>query len=414
MKSIIPKNIAGGSGVEKIKNPDPEIAFKRCFEYAQEKIKDDGILFIVDEDFTPRRYSSRAMKKLSTPYRHTKRKIDQLKCKCRDKTNLIVLKYIFENEQRKCPLFQFKAYSSGKENIKAQMKNPQEKQDIIVPRDLARGYEFGFVVNLTDTKHISRSTSYAVRMDPDMSLGSAKNNVIDAILSDDYHNCQKIMEDGIILNLGNRIRSLQSGLKLSKELFWELHYHHPGSLTQSGPAQTNGSNPILKVIADQTRLDSEWKNENFNESNLLKKIKQLSKKGKIIWNSTTIKKKSWMKKIQGNHAFYHEKKNIREHEEILFDLLSQTLNRKINVYPRFPNSTSQPKVFEPSSVPESAMEYHILAADKLGYRNYFCSLVKKESSQNHTEENIEDRDSSDPDQIGVVNKGYIEESKVEV
>ena len=194
LKCKIPNNAVEGADVLHIPDKDPEIAFKKCFEYAHEKINNDGILIIIDPWYVESMVRSMSF--------------SQLNCNCLKILWSITLKYICENEGRKSPLFHFGHYSSGKKTIKAHMKNPQERHDIIVQDDLARGYEHGFVANISNgmgnIKHISRSNGYAVQMDFDIDFEPANLLVIDAILSDEGHYCDKIMEEGpeIILNLG--------------------------------------------------------------------------------------------------------------------------------------------------------------------------------------------------------------------
>ena len=96
---------------------------------------------------------------------------------------------------------------------------------------------------------------------------------------------------------------------------------------------------------------------------------------KIHWNSNLIQKETWIRKMKQNPIFYYKKSNIIEYEWLLFDLLSKVLNCKIKIYPRFPNRTTQEKVFQPETIAESKLEFHVLVANKLGKRNYFYSIT---------------------------------------
>lgn len=227
-----------GTEVHEIGHKNPEIAFKELFAYAHKKIGDEGILLIIDFDFTKKKDKIKISgNTIMYTLRYYNKLFTRLKCDCHDKTNLITLKYIFENEGRKCPLFHSETYSSGKDTIKNFMRlldpkekempdtsNPNEKkkqakekeerakqiakqiekQDLIVTHNLARGYESEFVANLSDPKHISRSKGFAVLLNPYMDFGISDQKIIDAILSDKDHKCDEIMTNGpeIILDEG--------------------------------------------------------------------------------------------------------------------------------------------------------------------------------------------------------------------
>lgn len=229
-----------------------------------------------------------------------------INCPCKDKFFIIIIDYLLEKSARRAPIYQCFTHDSGSNALDLYMSDPKPKQDLVVSKDLAKGSEAEYLMNLTDDpEYISRSCGFLFEIGMDLSFASwSLQNIITL---DKSHKCE-LMLDWVSRpqNFFLSERLLQMNLKLSPTLSLPLVYKP-------------GSNPILECFTDQINCHLE---QGFEVSELLGHLDQELKKGITAWKfSNLIPKQDWIGKLKADVIFYKGK----HQEEVFEDVLLETL-----------------------------------------------------------------------------------------
>ena len=136
-------------------------------------------------------------------------------------------------------------------------------------------------------------------------------------------------------------------------------------------------NPIMNCLADQTKYDPEWKYCNFTAETLLETILTNLENGHLVWPGS-INKNEWIQKTRENPNWYLFNKNglldkglVIDGEDLLLDLASNYLKRKIQLIPIFK------KGFKMFGKEFSSNPYRLMSCQDAGHYNFFLSVLRK-------------------------------------
>ena len=120
-------------------------------------------------------------------------------CKCRyEYFFAIVIDYLLEQAGRASAVFHCTSVSSGEDAIKNYLERPQPKQDLVVTKVLAKGYEAEFVMNLSkDPEYFSRSCGYNMTVECDGLSRSFNGPILDHLKYENMgrrHDCDLMFD----------------------------------------------------------------------------------------------------------------------------------------------------------------------------------------------------------------------------
>ena len=142
-------------------------------------------------------------------------------------------------------------------------------------------------------------------------------------------------------------------------------------------------NPISVVIADQLKHDPNWARKVYSGFDLIEAILTAFSDKKLDWpeDFNLVSSKDWVEKMKIDPIFYkHHTKDAEEmkkYEYVLLELTANFLKRTINLVPIF--DEDQNLSFEPSGPVNSTKELYIAHCNKLHRKNFFVSVIPKES-----------------------------------
>lgn len=149
-------------------------------------------------------------------------------------------------------------------------------------------------------------------------------------------------------------------------------------------------NPILECIVDQMDHDEQRSGEKLTGLALRDEIIHALTQNTIEWPQQAnkiITKEEWIRLMKIDPAFYLEQsrsaQEMKDREEILLDLASKYLKRKITLIPFLEGGQEQ--AFFPNfsefqarnSDASKASSYHLLCCNKAISKNFFISIFRK-------------------------------------
>ena len=144
------------------------------------------------------------------------------------------------------------------------------------------------------------------------------------------------------------------------------------------------TNPILEVLADQTRHDPDV-TKHYDASSLLNDILDALDKQKISWpqDFKRMSPQEWVQKMRNDPIFYFHKVGnadplkMIEYEEVLLKLSANFLGGILRLVPILEEDSEL--VIEPSIMIKPMKQYHIAYCNKIGFKNFFISIFPKPS-----------------------------------
>ena len=149
-----------------------------------------------------------------------------------------------------------------------------------------------------------------------------------------------------------------------------------------------GKNPILSCLVDQMKQDSKLSTKYPNQATFLKSIIKDLEARKISWPNrfTLMSSEKWIQKMRLNPSFYwdHAKNplEMQKYEDLLLDLVAQSLKRKINLVPLLEKDEASTftKIlanFVSTFRIRSQQQFHLLSCQSLYINSFFISVFRR-------------------------------------
>ena len=147
---------------------------------------------------------------------------------------------------------------------------------------------------------------------------------------------------------------------------------------------TQNRNPILEVLADQLKYDSEWSMKAYVSSALLNDILKALDENQLAWpnNFSLLSSNEWVKRMRIDPIFYKhhatDDTEMKMYEDLLLKLVANFLEKQIKLIPILdedPELTIEPS----TSTINSTSQLHIAYCNRCKQDNFFVSVIPKPS-----------------------------------